>query len=134
MQTLVKSLKKVLLIGLVAMVGSLFLALQSASAETVTVKMGADSGQLKFEPATVTIHQGDTVKWVNNKVFPHNIVFDKVPGGDAALASQISHKKLMTRPNQVVETSFSDLPPGEYSYYCTPHRGAGMAGKVIVEG
>ncbi|WP_439637769.1 plastocyanin/azurin family copper-binding protein [Gloeomargarita lithophora] len=27
-----------------------------------------------------------------------------------------------------------DLPPGTYSYYCTPHRGAGMQGKIVVEG
>ncbi|MGF1575279.1 MAG: plastocyanin [Cyanophyceae cyanobacterium] len=134
MKMLVKSLKKVLLLGLVAVVGSLFLALQSASAATVTVKMGADSGQLKFEPAVVTIHQGDTVEWLNNKVFPHNIVFDKVPSGDAALAAKLSHKKLLTRPNEVVSSSFEELPVGEYSYFCTPHRGAGMVGKIIVEG
>ena len=23
--------------------------------------------------------------------------------------------------------------PGEYSYYCEPHQGAGMAGKIIVQ-
>lgn len=133
MRLLATTLKKILLLGLVAIMG-MAVALQPASAETFSVKMGADSGQLKFEPDTITIHQGDTVEWLNNKVFPHNIVFDKVPGGDAALASQLSHKKLATRPQELVETSFSDVPAGEYSYYCTPHRGAGMVGKIIVEG
>jgi plastocyanin len=35
------------------------------------------SGALVFEPATVTVKAGDTVTWVNNAGFPHNIVFDE---------------------------------------------------------
>jgi plastocyanin len=125
---------KTALVSVVLVAGLFFLAAFPAAAATVTVKMGADNGALKFVPSEVTIQQGDTVQWVNNKVFPHNIVFDKVPGGDAALAAKLSHKQLMTRPGQTVESVFADLPAGEYSYYCTPHRGAGMVGKVVVEG
>ena len=40
----------------------------SAEAATVEVKLGADSGMLAFEPSTVTIKAGDTVKFVNNKL------------------------------------------------------------------
>jgi len=124
-------------IGLLCMAGLLMVAtviLQTspAAAETYTIKMGSDSGALMFYPPTVTIKAGDTVKWVNNKVYPHNIVFDTVPGQDAALAAKLSHKQLLTAPKQEVETAFTDLPTGEYSYFCTPHRGAGMAGKIIV--
>ncbi|NER82259.1 MAG: plastocyanin, partial [Leptolyngbya sp. SIO1D8] len=25
-------------------------------------------------------------------------------------------------------------PTGEYSYFCAPHRGAGMVGKITLEG
>jgi plastocyanin len=104
--------------------GSLFITAAPASAETVTVKMGSDSGQLVFVPKVVTIKVGDTVKWVNNKAFPHNvIVIDHV---------ELSHKKLAQKPKVELESTFTEA--GEFSYYCSPHRGAGMAGKVIVEG
>ena len=110
--------------SLLFVVGSLFITAASASAETVTVKMGSDSGQLVFVPKVVTIKVGDTVKWVNNKAFPHNvIVIDHV---------ELSHKKLAQKPKVELESTFTEA--GEFSYYCSPHRGAGMAGKVIVEG
>ncbi|MEN9205226.1 MAG: plastocyanin [Thermostichales cyanobacterium SZTDM-1c_bins_54] len=124
-------------VGVLCLAGLVMLAtvvLQGApaAAETYTVKMGSDSGALVFDPPVLTIKKGDTVKWVNNKVYPHNIVFDSVPGQDAALAAKLSHKQLLTAPKQEVETTFADLPAGEYSYFCTPHRGAGMVGKIIV--
>ena len=105
-------------------VGSFFMSASPASADTVTVKMGSDGGQLVFAPKVVTIKVGDTVKWVNNKAFPHNVVFD----GHA----ELSHKKLAQKPKAELETTFNEA--GEFSYYCSPHRGAGMQGKVIVEG
>lgn len=105
-------------------VGSFLTAMSPAAADTVTVKMGTDSGQLAFEPSTVTIKAGDTVKWVNNKLPPHNVVFE----GDAA---NKSHQQLMFSPGESYEATFDT--PGTYSYYCAPHRGAGMAGKVVVE-
>ncbi len=107
--------------ALVSLVLGLALPVQ---AETVTVKMGTDKGQLAFEPKVVTIAVGDTVKWVNNKAFPHNVV---VTGHD-----ELSAKKLMQKPGQAVEATFTE--PGEYDYYCTPHRGAGMVGKIVVKG
>merc|ERR1719460_2006667 len=53
------------------------------AAETKTVKMGSDSGQLVFVPDEVKICKGDTVTWVNNKGGPHNVVFDEdeIPAG-----------------------------------------------------
>ncbi|HEY9620193.1 MAG TPA: plastocyanin [Crinalium sp.] len=127
----------VALFTLVLVVGSFFLAVSPASADTVTVKMGADSGMLVFDPANVTVHPGDTVKWVNNKLPPHNIMFDDktIPGGEKALASKLSHDQLMFSPGETYEVTFSaDLPAGTYTYYCAPHRGAGMVGKITVEG
>ncbi|MCY7333190.1 MAG: plastocyanin [Pseudanabaena sp. CAN_BIN31] len=110
--------------SLLFVVGSLFITAAPASAETVTVKMGSDSGQLVFAPKVVTIKVGDTVKWVNNKAFPHNVIVIDHP--------ELSHKKLAQKPKAELESTFTEA--GEFSYYCSPHRGAGMAGKVIVEG
>lgn len=105
-------------------IGSFFMAVSPAAAETYTVKMGADSGMLAFEPSTVTIKAGDTVKWVNNKLPPHNVMFE-------GAAANKSHDQLMFSPGEAYEATFD--APGTYSYYCSPHRGAGMAGKVVVQ-
>ena len=99
----------------------------SAQAATVEVKMGADNGMLAFQPAKVTIKAGDTVKWVNNKLAPHNVVFDSSDPDAAAH----SHKDLSFAPGESFEVTFDKA--GTYNYYCEPHRGAGMNGTVVVE-
>ncbi|TYQ28445.1 plastocyanin [Pseudanabaena sp. UWO311] len=109
--------------SLLFVVGSFFMSVSPAAADTVTVKMGSDGGQLVFEPKVVTIKVGDTVKWVNNKAFPHNVVFD----GHA----ELSHKKLAQKPKAELESTFNEA--GEFAYYCSPHRGAGMQGKIVVQ-
>ncbi|HEY9644468.1 MAG TPA: plastocyanin [Coleofasciculaceae cyanobacterium] len=113
------------LCAIALVVSSFLLVVSPASADTVTVKMGADNGMLAFQPANVTIKAGDTVKWVNNKLPPHNIVFE-----DKALASK-SHDQMMFSPGETYELSFDT--PGTYKYYCAPHRGAGMAGTITVQ-
>ncbi len=35
------------------------------------------TGALVFEPATLTISKGESVTFVNNAGFPHNVVFDE---------------------------------------------------------
>jgi len=84
---------------------------------------GTDAGMLAFEPSTVTISAGDTVKFVNNKLAPHNAVFDG--------HEELSHADLAFAPGESWEETFDTA--GTYDYYCEPHRGAGMVGKVIVE-
>lgn len=126
------SLAAVLLIA-----SSLFVSAAPAAAETYTVKMGGDNGMLVFDPAKLTVKPGDTVKWVVNKVPPHNVVFDAstVPGNDKSLATSLSHKKLEMSPGDTFEVTIpGDAQAGDYSYYCEPHRGAGMVGKITVAG
>jgi plastocyanin len=109
----------------------------SAAAETYEVKLGSDKGLLQFQPKNLTIKPGDTIKWVNNKVPPHNVVFDpsKNPTKSKKLAKSLSHTKLLLNPGQKLETTFpTDAPAGDYVFYCQPHRGAGMAGKITVQG
>ncbi len=109
----------------------------SASAETYKVKLGSDKGMLAFEPKKLTIKPGDTIEWVNNKVPPHNVVFDaaKNPNKSADLAKSLSHKQLMMSAGQTTKTTFpADAPAGDYTFYCEPHRGAGMVGTITVEG
>jgi len=114
-----------------AAVGISSLALALSAHADATVKLGADSGALVFEPSTVTIKAGEAVSWVNNAGYPHNIVFDEdaIPSGENADA--LSHDDYLNAPGETVTTKFAT--PGEYSYYCEPHQGAGMQGKVIVQ-
>jgi len=100
------------------------------AAQTVEVKMGADSGLLVFVPAKISICAGDTVKWINNKAGPHNAVFD-----EDAIPAGVDQEKI-SMEDQLAEEgdSFSvklDVA-GKYEYYCEPHRGAGMQGFITV--
>ncbi|AFZ44082.1 plastocyanin [Halothece sp. PCC 7418] len=104
--------------------------------KTYQVKMGSDTGQLQYVPSKLTIHPGDTVEFVMNKLAPHNVVFDSngVPSGAKALASSLSKNKLLSGAGESHTVTFpEDAPKGEYKYYCQPHRGAGMNGTIIVE-
>jgi len=112
-----------LLSALVLVVSTFFISVSPAAAATVEVKMGTDGGMLQFDPPSVTIKAGDSVKWANNKMSPHNVVFES--------AADKSHKNLVFSPGEGYESTFNEA--GEYSYYCEPHRGAGMVGKVIVQ-
>ena len=112
-----------LLSACIALVLVIGMGVASANAATVEVKLGSDSGMLAFEPSTVNIKAGDTVKFVNNKMAPHNAVFE---GHD-----ELSHSDLAFAPGESWEETFSTA--GTYDFYCEPHRGAGMVGKVIVE-
>ena len=111
--------------------GTFFNASPAHAAE-FTVKMGSDAGLLQFEPATLTISAGDTVTWKNNKMAPHNVVFDpaSTPGGKAA-ADKLTHTQLTFAPGESYSSTFTE--PGTYSYFCAPHRGAGMVGKIVVK-
>ncbi|MGF1482257.1 MAG: plastocyanin [Cyanophyceae cyanobacterium] len=117
-------------------VSSFVFSAAPAAAETHTVKMGTDNGQLKFVPENLTIKPGDTVEWVNNKLAPHNAVFDvsKVPDAAKDLSKNLSHDKLLFSSGDSYKSTFpDDAPAGEYVYYCQPHRGAGMVAKITVE-
>ncbi|PNW85356.1 hypothetical protein CHLRE_03g182551v5 [Chlamydomonas reinhardtii] len=107
------------------------LALTLAAHADATVKLGADSGALEFVPKTLTIKSGETVNFVNNAGFPHNIVFDEdaIPSG--VNADAISRDDYLNAPGETYSVKLTAA--GEYGYYCEPHQGAGMVGKIIVQ-
>ena len=96
-----------------------------------TIKLGGDNGELGFYPPSITVSKGETVEFVNNKAFPHNVVFDEdnVPAG--VDADKLSHEDYLNGPGEKVTTKFDVA--GTYGYYCEPHQGAGMAGTIIVQ-
>merc|ERR1711935_658356 len=100
-------------------------------ASPATIKLGGDNGELGFFPNKITVAKGETVEFVNNKAFPHNVVFDEdnVPSG--VNADAISHEDYLNGPGEKVTNKFDT--PGTYGYYCEPHQGAGMQGTIIVQ-
>lgn len=86
------------------------------SGETVTVTVK----DMVFDPASVTIKPGDTVKWVWDAALPHDVVSDE--GSPAEYNSE-----LMTEG----EYSYTYEEAGTYGYHCTPH--PMMTGEVIVQ-
>jgi len=90
------------------------------------VKVG-DSA-LSFAPDAFEISTGETVVWVwhssGHNVRPESTPsgsdFSGTPGGDGELYDE-GH-----------EFSFTFETPGEYEYYCNPHRSAGMTGSFTV--
>ena len=106
-----------------ALVLAVSLGVSASQAATVEVKLGTDAGMLAFEPSTVNISAGDKIKFVNNKLAPHNAVFDG--------HEELSHPDLAFAPGESWEETFANA--GTYDFYCEPHRGAGMVGKVVVK-
>jgi plastocyanin len=119
-------------VAILLVVSAFFFNADEAAAANITIKMGTTKG-LVFDPAVATISAGDTVTWNVDKLPPHNVQFNKTPG-DAALAASLSHKGLEGMGKSFSVTFPSDAPAGEYNYFCMPHRGAGMVGKIVVAG
>merc|ERR1719420_1387319 len=86
---------------------------------------------LVFVPDSVTIKSGETVQWSNNAGFPHNIVFDEDNVPDGVSADSLSREDYLNAPGETYELKFDKA--GTYGYYCEPHRGAGMQGKIVVQ-
>ena len=101
-----------------ALIATLFFALP---AWAVDVQMGYNGG-LVLEPSEVTIAAGDSIHFINNVLPPHNVIVDGHP--------ELSHTGLAFSPGESFDVSFD--VPGEYTFWCDPHKGAGMIGHVTV--
>ena len=99
------------------------LALCAVAAEAVTHEVQVIS--FRFQPETLTIQPGDTVRW-RNMGGDHNVLADDESFGSG--------------PPSSASWSYShtfDTAGGQFFYYCQPHGGpggAGMAGKIVVQG
>src|SRR3989449_11609126 len=109
----------------------------------VEVKMtGNGSTRAAFEPSTITVPAGATVRFTNVTGGPHNITFwsDSIPaGGAAALNAGMKNTvdnlagPFLSDPNATYDVSFANAPKGTYKGYCTPHLALGMKIAIKVE-
>jgi len=92
-------------------------AVVAAAAAGKTVEVGAYDDY--FQPATITIELGTTVRWANLGQHAHTIkVYDNTWESDDL------------EPRASFAVTFQQ--PGIYSYFCRHHALAGMTGTIIV--
>jgi len=113
-----------------------------ATGATHEVKMIGDATGYKFEPANLTVKQGDAVKFVMVSGGPHNVAFQGVTDAAAkaqldanmsgAKLSELSGPMLMA-PNEAYVISFAKVPAGKYDFICTPHAAMNMKGSITVQ-
>ncbi len=97
---------------------------QTAFAADQTIEMLNKLGKenMVYSKKIVKVDVGDTVFWKSTKP-GHNVEFIKggVPEGVEKFRSPLSK-----------DTEYKFEIPGIYAYWCTPHKGMGMIGFVIV--
>ena len=80
----------------------------------VEVTMTAD----RFIPGTIRVAAGATVTWRNTSEIAHTVTGSGFDSGEI-------------QPGGSYSRTFTQS--GSYSYWCTPHRQAGMVGTILVE-
>jgi plastocyanin len=110
---------------------------------TKTVNMVGDAKGYRFEPANITVKQGDAIKFVVVSGGPHNVAFDPAtipadvkPQLDANMGSDKMGElssAMKTNNGESVTVSFGNIKPGQYPYHCVPHLALGMKGVITVQ-
>ena len=117
-------------------------AAKAATGKTWEVKMTGDANGYKFDPANLTIKEGDAVKWTVVSGPPHNVSFyaDSIPSGaQAQLQANMQNtmspltSQLFNNPGETYTISFAGVPKGTYKYFCTPHQALGMKAQLTVQ-
>ena len=108
---------------LYALIFALGISSQALAAD-ITIEMlnkDADGNKMVFSEEIVRIGVGDTVTWVPT---------DK--GHNVEMVSSPNDMKFKSKNNREVSLTFEEA--GIYYYWCTPHKGMGMIGLVVVGG
>jgi len=110
---------------------------------TKTVNMVGDAKGYRFEPANITVKQGDGIKFVVVSGGPHNVAFDPAtipadvkPQLDANMGTEKMGElsgALKTNNGESTTISFAKIKPGQYPFHCTPHLALNMKGVITVQ-
>ena len=106
---------------LYALIFALGISSQALAAD-MTIEMlnkDADGNKMVFSEEIVRIGVGDTVTWVPS---------DK--GHNVEMVSSPNDIKFKSKNNKEVSLTFEQT--GIYYYWCTPHKGMGMIGLILV--
>jgi plastocyanin len=111
--------------------------------KTHEVKMLGDAKGYRFDPANITVKQGDGIKFVVVGGGPHNVAFDPatIPAdvkgqldanmGTDKMGELSSNMKM--NPGESITVSFGNIKPGQYPYHCVPHLALNMKGVITVQ-
>ena len=83
---------------------------------TATKSHVVEIKDMKFQPAVLTVHKGDTVIWINKDIVPHDVTGNNKAWASRLLMPKDSWRKVITESK---------------SYYCSIH--PNMKGKLIAE-
>ncbi|KAL3635006.1 hypothetical protein CASFOL_022060 [Castilleja foliolosa] len=116
----------------VAIAATAATAILATNALAIEITLGGDDGSLAFIPQNFEVAAGEKIVFKNNAGFPHNVVFDEdeVPSGVDVSKISMSEEDLLNAKGETYAVTLTEK--GTYSFYCSPHAGAGMTGKVTV--
>jgi len=109
-------------VSLIILLAAFFSISASATDQTVEMLNKLEKENMVFSKKIVNVDVGDTVFWKATKS-GHNVEFVKggVPEGVDKFRSKLSK-----------DAEYKFEIPGIYAYWCTPHKGMGMIGFVVV--
>lgn len=113
-------------IGFIGLVFAFVFMANLAYAKTVDIEMMNKDGsgrKMVYSQELVHIDAGDTVKWIPTSK-GHNVEIIAAPEGFDIPKKSKNGK----------EVSIDFTVPGIYYYWCTPHKGMGMIGLIVVGG
>ncbi len=93
------------------------------------------SGRLAFNPQTLTIQPGDTVRFANLGGF-HNVMADDGSFRCARGCDNDGSGGNGSASTQIWSATVAFPNPGQFGYFCEPHGspGEGMFGTIVVQG
>ena len=95
------------------------IAEEEGEVKVVTV----DSTNLRFNPSTITLNEGDRVRFVwGSQALPHNAVEENEVFDSGEPARNLEY-----------EYFFDYESAGVYDYVCEPHASVGMQGEITVQ-
>jgi plastocyanin len=105
----------------------------SLAAQTVSVSM-TDANQ--FSPSTIDVPRGQTVVWTNTGRTPHTVTDDASKASNKANAVMPQGAQAWDSGTVGPGATFSHVfdTPGQYTYFCSLHEGAGMVARINVSG
>lgn len=93
----------------------------------VTTQNGASG---VFEPASITVKAGDTVRFSTDGLAPHNVSFP--PAENAGKTDLPPAGQYLTQAGQTYDVVAS-MAPGTYTIQCDPHAAMGMKATLTVQ-
>jgi len=105
-----------------------------APTEINTAQVVEMTSTLRFYPSEVHITVGQAVEWRNRSLFAHTVTDDPAKArnpADSSLPPDAQPFSAEVGPGQIYRHTFT--VPGTYRYFCEPHEGLDMLGRVVVE-